>query len=188
MKEKVILFCTRYVDDTLLVIKKRDINYVLNQFNSFDKNLKFAIYTFEKSVPKFLDIEICPNGLGIYHKHTQTGQYVHITSYILWRWKTSWIRSLVIRAKKICSANYFNNEIQLIKRYAAWNGYPQNVVNYIIKHTLYNNDNNNMFNDNEIDDAVRIYIKIKYSGETADRLIKKCMKKLSKCFKKQKES
>ena len=146
--------------------------------------MKFTIDTFENSVPHFLDTEICPNGLGTYHKHTQTGQYVHITSYTLWRWKTSWIRSLVIRAKKICSANYFNNEIQLIKRYAARNGYPQNIVNYIIKHTLRNNDNNNVFNDNEIDDAVRIYIKIKYSGETADKLTKQCMKKLYKCFKK----
>ena len=43
-----------------------------------------------------------------------------------------------------------------------------------------------MFNDNEIDDAVRIYIKIKYSGETVDKLIKQCMKKLYKCFKKEK--
>ena len=41
MKEKVIMFYTRYVDDTLLIIKKIDINHVLNQFNSFDKNLKF---------------------------------------------------------------------------------------------------------------------------------------------------
>ena len=183
MKEKVIMFYTRYVDDTLLIIKKRDINYVLNQFNSFDKNLKFTIDTFENSVPHFLDIEI---GLGIYHKHTQTGQYVHITSYTLWRWKTSWIHSLVIRAKKICSANYFNNEVQLIKRYAAWNGYPRNVVNGIVKHTLRNNDNNNTFNDNDIDVAVRIYINIKYSGETADTLIKKCIKERYNCFKKDK--
>ena len=43
-----------------------------------------------------------------------------------------------------------------------------------------------MCNDNEIDDAVRIYIKLKYSGETAVRLIKQCMKKLYKCFKKEK--
>ena len=123
MKEEVIMFYTRYVDNTLLIIKKRDINYVLNQFNSFDKNLKFAIDTFENSVPHFLDIEICPDGLGIYHKHTQTGQQVHISSCTLWRWKTSWIRSLVIRTKKICSANYFNNKIQLVKGCAAWNGY-----------------------------------------------------------------
>ena len=75
MKEKFIMFYTRFVDDTLLIIKKRDINYVLNQFNSFDKNLKFTIDAFENSVPHFLDIEICPNGLGIYHKHTQTNMY-----------------------------------------------------------------------------------------------------------------
>ena len=56
--------------------------------------------TFENSVPHFLDTEICPNGLGIYHKHTKTGQYVHIISYTLWRWKTSWICSLVIELRK----------------------------------------------------------------------------------------
>ena len=43
-----------------------------------------------------------------------------------------------------------------------------------------------MFNNNEIEDAVRIYIKIKFSGEAAHRLIQKCMKKLSKCFKREK--
>ena len=31
-----------YIDDTLKIIKKKDINYFLNQFNSFDKNLKFV--------------------------------------------------------------------------------------------------------------------------------------------------
>ena len=99
--------------------------------NSFDKNFTFTIATFENRVSDFLDINICPNGRGIYHKLTETGQYVLITSYPLWRWKTSWIRSLVIRAKKICSANYFYDEIKLIKRYAAWNGYPGNVVNVV---------------------------------------------------------
>ena len=56
--------------------------------------------------------------------------------------------SLVIKANKICSANYFDREIQLIKRYAAWNNYQQNVVNGIIKDALHNN---NMYNDNDID-------------------------------------
>ena len=86
---------------------------------------------------------------------------------------------MVIKAKKKCSANYLNNKIQLIKRYAAWNGYPWNVVNGIIKHILRNNDDNNTYNYND-KDTVRIYIKIRYSGETADRLIKQCMKKNEK--------
>ena len=156
MKEKVIMFYTRSADDDLLIIKKRVINYVLNQLNSFDKNFTFTIAPFENRVSDFLDINICPNGRGICHKLTETGQYVLITSYPLWRWKTSWIRSLVIRAKKICSANYFNNEVQLIKRYGASNGYPRNALNDIVKHTLCNNDDNNTFNNHDIDVAVRI--------------------------------
>ena len=123
--------------------------------------MKFTIDTFEHCVPRFLDIEIYINGLGIYHKHILTGQYVHIHSYILWRCKTSLIRSLVIRAKKICSANCLNTEIQ---SYAACNGYPQNVVNGIIKHALCNNDNNNTCNDNA-KDTVSVFDQIKYSEE-----------------------
>ena len=96
------------------------------------------------------------------------------------------IHSLVIRPKNICSTNCFYNKIQLIKPYAAWNGNTRNNVNDIIKHALPNNDNNyRLYNDNDID-AVRMYIKIKYSGETADRLIKQCMKKLYICFKNEK--
>ena len=43
-----------------------------------------------------------------------------------------------------------------------------------------------MFSENDIEHAVRIYIKIKTYGETADRLIKQCIKKRYKCFKKEK--
>ena len=66
------MFYAIYTDDTLLIFKKKDIN-VLNQFNSFNKNLKFTMNTFENCVQHFLDITICPNGLGNYHKRTQTG-------------------------------------------------------------------------------------------------------------------
>ena len=48
-----------YIDDILLVIKRADIVYALNEFNSFDDNIKFTINTFENCVPYFLDIEIC---------------------------------------------------------------------------------------------------------------------------------
>ena len=74
MKEKVIMFYTRYVDDTLLITKKKDIIYVLNQFINFDTNLRFTIETFQNSVPHFLDFVICPRVLGNYHKYIQTGK------------------------------------------------------------------------------------------------------------------
>ena len=121
--DSIIQFYIRYVDYTLLVIKRTYILCVLNKFNSFDDNLKLTIDTFENCVPHFLDIKIWPNGLGIYHKHTQTGQHVYSDSFTIWKWKISWIRSLVTRAKRICSENYLDKEIQLFKNYAAWNGY-----------------------------------------------------------------
>ena len=76
MTEKVMFYAI-YIDSTLLIFKKRDID-VLNKFNSFDKNLKFTINTCENCVLRFLDITIWQNVLGNYHKHTQTGQYVCI--------------------------------------------------------------------------------------------------------------
>ena len=100
IEDGITKFYVRYVDDTLLVIKRRDISCVLNKFNSFDDYFKFTVETFENCVPHFLDIEIFPNGLGIYHEHTQTGQYVNFDSFTFWKWKVSWIRSLVTRAKR----------------------------------------------------------------------------------------
>ena len=106
IEDDIIKFYIRYVDDILLVIEGADIPYVTKKFNSFNDNVKFTIDAFENCVPHFLDIEIYANVLGIYHKHTQTGQYVNFDSFSLWKWKVSWIRSLVTRAKRICSGNY----------------------------------------------------------------------------------
>ena len=63
-----------------------------------------------------VDIEICQNGLGIYHKNTQTVQYTNINSFTLRKWKTIWITSLVVRAKRICCNDNLNKEIRLIKK------------------------------------------------------------------------
>ena len=115
IEDVIIRFYVKYFHDNLLVIKRTDVSCVLNKFNSFDDNLKFTIDSFENSVPNFLNINICPNGLGIYHKHTQTRHYVNFDSFTLWKWKVSWIRSLVTRAKRICSENYLIKEIHIIK-------------------------------------------------------------------------
>ena len=37
----------RYVDDTLVLMKVSDIPFVLNKLNSFGKNLKFTVNTFD---------------------------------------------------------------------------------------------------------------------------------------------
>ena len=58
IKTGIIAFYRCYVDDTLVLIKPKDIPFVLNKFNSFDKNLKFTVDNFENGKINFLDLEI----------------------------------------------------------------------------------------------------------------------------------
>ena len=183
IKTGIVKFFERYVDDTLLVIKRKAVDFILQKFNSFDKSLKFTIDTFEHCVPHFLHIEICPNGLGIYHKNTQTGQYTNINSFTLWKWKTSWITSLVVRAKRICCNDNLNKEIRLIKNFASWNGFPKNITNSIIKKAL--KDKPMVNNTPSVGtDSTKIFFNLQYSGDAAERMVKSCIKKLRKCLKK----
>ena len=87
--------------------------------------------------PHFLDIEIAPDGLSIYRKPTHTCQYINYLSNTPWRFKTSWISALVHRAKLICSPNLkLSSQLQLIRKYIAWNGFPKHIGNKILKDTL----------------------------------------------------
>ena len=95
-----IKFYTRYVDDTLLMVKPEDIDEILRKFNQFHKNLKFTVDKFENSVPHFLDLEIHPDGVSMYGKETHTAQFLNFNSYTKFNHKVAWIRSIVTRAKK----------------------------------------------------------------------------------------
>ena len=138
IKKGTIKFYARYVDDTLLLVKRSDIESILQKFNKFDKNLQFTVDLFENQVPHFLDLEICPDGIAIFRKDTHTGQYQPAHSFVPWKWKTAWMRSLITRAKKLCSKNKLHSELAIIKKFASWNKYPKSVVNAMIKRVLSN--------------------------------------------------
>lgn len=174
----IIKFYMRYVDDTLLLVKRQHIETILEAFNKFDPNLVFTVDKFENTVPHFLDLEISPNGLTIFRKDTHTGQYTNISSFSPWKWKTAWIRSLVTRAKKICSKEQLHNEIKKIKVFASWNAYPRKIVNGIIKHVLLKS---NCTVANETDDSELVFFHVNYAGSVGEQLIKKCAKKLLRC-------
>ena len=64
VKVGTIKFYVHYVDDTL--VKRQDIDKVLQAFNGFNKNLKFTIDKLKNKTPDFLDLEICPNDLTVF--------------------------------------------------------------------------------------------------------------------------
>ena len=60
-----IKFYTRFVDDTLLVIKPDNVKEVHNFLNKFDKNLRFTVDMFQNKVSHFLGLELSPDGISI---------------------------------------------------------------------------------------------------------------------------
>ena len=169
----VIKFYRRYVDDTLLLIRPSDIQFVLDKFNSFDKNLKFTFDDFPDGHVHFLDLKITKDGIDIFRKNTHTGQYTNSPSFEPFSRKISWINSLFFRASKICSnATLFNNQINKIKRFMSWNGFPTKVRNFLIKKLkakIYN-DNITLHGNNENnDDSVpKIWLKLPYLGRQGE--------------------
>ena len=103
----------------------------------------------------------------------------------MWKWKTSWITSLTIRAKRICSRYHLNQEINLIKDYAAWNGFPKRIANSIIKRALQANNSNTTRSKKANADSEKIFFNLNYSGEIAERMVKSCIKKLYRSFKRE---
>ena len=75
-----IKFYTRFVDDTLLLIKPDNVKEVHNSLNKFDKNLHFTVDIFQNKAPHFLDLELSPDRISIFRKDTNTGLYVNFTS------------------------------------------------------------------------------------------------------------
>ena len=89
------------MDDTLVAMKPCDIPSMLRKFNSFDKNLTFAVDAFENEKVRFLDLEISKFGIDVFRKSTHTGHYTNFHSFEPWSRKTSWIQSLFRRAVSI---------------------------------------------------------------------------------------
>ena len=151
---------------------------VQNLFNSFHKNLRFTVDSFENEVSHYLDIKMSAQGLTIYHKNTHTGQYVHYDSFTPWNYKITWIRSFVTRAKLICNVDLLPEEINEIKKFVSWNGFPKSILNSTVKRAL-----NKFIDDNHTDgdhDIIRFYLNLPYVGRVGEMLVKKCIRSVKR--------
>ena len=189
LSSNVIKFYSRYVDDTLVLIKPCDIPNVLKKFNSFHPLIKFTHEEFtDNNDVHFLDIKITSTGTTIYRKSTHTGQYIHLSSFTPWCRKTAWLRALVHRAHKICSnIDLLKKELQRIAEFASWNGYPRHMTNKLINafsppplnHDTAP-DNNNTENENTNPKPPTIWIHLPFIGKRGSSLIRSCTNKISR--------
>ena len=161
----------RYVNDTLLLVKDKDINYIQKRLNSFVKNIKFTFDTFPDGKEHFLDIKGDKSHTQIYYKDTHTGEYTSFHSQTPRHLKTAWIKALFHRANKICSSKQaFRQQIDHIKISVSWNLYPKYVRNSVISRLKSNLNRNDNINNNK-DHRKVIWINVPYLGKKGDKIL-----------------
>ncbi len=175
-------FYVRYVDDTLVLAKPDDIPLILDKLNSFHPQIQFTYEEFvDHNDVHFLDIKLDPQGTTIYRKSTHTGQYRHFSSFTPWSRKVAWIRALVQRAIKICSTQQLLHlEIQNIKQFASWNGFPRWLSDKLIH--SFTSQTPKPTRDNN-DPVHTIWIKLPFIGKKGNFLIRNCTRKISRLLK-----
>ena len=75
--------------DTLVLVKREDIDKILNKFSLFDKNFKFTADTFLSGNVHLVDVKINGNKTNVCLKETHSGQYTYYTRDTLQRFKTT---------------------------------------------------------------------------------------------------
>ena len=58
LDQKILLFYSRYVDDCLLLVRKRAKNNILSKMNTFDSFLKFTVEEMQNDVLVYLDTKL----------------------------------------------------------------------------------------------------------------------------------
>ena len=124
-----------------------------------------------------MDLEIHPDGLSIYRKDTHTAQFVHFNSYTKFNHKIAWIKSLVTRARKLCSPERLGEEIKNIKRFASYNGFSS----WIVKSTIQKCNRSKTEDENDITPS--IYISFPYIGKESEQIVRRSKKKLFRILK-----
>ena len=145
-----VLFWTRFVDDTFVIINnKANVNKMLDMLNSFDNNVVFTCEEEKDNSLSFLDIQITRIPISnttncskifttsIHRKHTYTGLITKWHSFVPRSYKISTISSMIYRAIKICSTyELMHDEFTFIENICIENGYPEPVVKSLIRKTL----------------------------------------------------
>ena len=119
----IIKFYHRHGDDTLLLIRHDDINYLLGTMTSTTFLVNFISLTIIHDsrttsfrAPHFLHLNFVGNVFFIYRKPFFSGQYTHFDSFVPCKNCTAWLRSSLSRVCRICSPSKLKQDLQFVKR------------------------------------------------------------------------
>lgn len=128
----------RYVDDVFAIVKRSDLNNILNTLNSQYTEINFTCETEREGKLTFLDLELQRKedkiDIAIHHKATSTMRYITSDSHTPIQHKLAAFQSLAHRLVSLpLSLENYIQEYNYIVQAAKINGYSERIINNIIK-------------------------------------------------------
>ena len=150
---------------------KNLLEFFYIKLNGFHTSLKFTVDKFDDGVVHYLDLKIIDNETDIYYKDTQTGQYMHFSSYKPWNIKTAWIKALYNIATKICrNQKLLDDQMKKILSCMSWNGFLNYVSQPLLRRWKSNSTIPSSNNSIEKNDIPEIISHLPYAGKVGEQL------------------
>lgn len=119
-----------YIDDILFIYpQKHDLNKITDRLNRVEPTIKFTHELESNNSLPFLDILLTRNNnkleFKVYRKPTCKNDYLHFYSHNDTRTKRGVIIGFYLRALRICSAKYLDDEFSYIEDTFSSLSYPR---------------------------------------------------------------
>ena len=145
----------RYVDDVIAIIPQEQIENTLNFINSIHPDIQFACEMENERKLPYLDLEIIRSEnqgikLKIHRKPTSKNILLNAKSNNPKHHKLAVIRSQVDRAFNLCSPEFLDEELNIVRNNLIENGYANKDINRAIRHRRIRNNNANNHSNNQL--------------------------------------
>ncbi len=175
--DSLCLVYHRFVDDTFALLNSKDDGKtLLDHFNSFHPNIQFTFECENQAMLPFLDVAVHRNLEGklstcVFRKSTFSGVYMNFHSFVPMTYKRGLVRSLFMRAFRICSPEFLDDELITIRAILKSNGYPEY---FIERYKVTSFDNTSVATV----ERKAVFISLPFYGDRSSFFIKKSINDL----------
>lgn len=131
---------TKYVDDILAIIEKKDIHTILDTLNKQHNKLKFTVEMENQRTIPYLDIQLhISNNKFItdwYTKPTSSGRLINYHSHQPHRTRINTANNLINNVINVSDRQFLNKNIHKLKQTLKRNDFPMHVINKLINKKL----------------------------------------------------
>ena len=126
------LFYYRYTDDTILCVQKKQIDLIINTFNSYHQNLQFTHELQKNNLINFLDMTLISSDNHIitnwFQKPTASGRFINYFSNHPPQQKKNIVYNLIDRAILLSYESFHRANLKKVEQLLINNEYPYLII------------------------------------------------------------